>query len=137
MGAIQLEKELVDCGLLNSIHVDQLRSDVLIDVVDSLLNTLAKVARLIAITELYGFVCTCGCATWNRSASDDTALEVDIHLNSWVAAGVKDLPGLDGINGTHIWTFFVTLNRCFSIRNAPENGAFAACELYRGGATRD
>ena len=88
MGAIQLEEEVVDSGLLNGIHVDQLRSDVLIDVVNGLLNTLAKVAGLVAITELDRFVGTGGCATWNRCTSDDAALEVDIYFNGWVAAGI-------------------------------------------------
>ena len=95
MGAIQLEEEVVDGGLLKGIHVDQLRSDVLIYMVDSLLDTLAQVARLIAITELDRFVCTRGCATWNGCTADDAALEVDIHLNGRIATGIKDLPGLD------------------------------------------
>jgi hypothetical protein len=95
MGAIQLEEEVVDGGLLEGIHVDQLRSDVLINMVDSLLDTLAQVARLVAITELDRFVCTGGCATWNGCTADDAALEVDIHLNGRIATGIKDLPGLD------------------------------------------
>jgi len=73
---------------------DQLRSDLIVDIVDSLLNALAEVLRLVAITKLMSFMNAGGGS--RRNGSPEHSLSGgDIDLDGGVTTGIEDLTSVN------------------------------------------
>ena len=94
--AIKLVDELVDLGLVLDIKtfLDQSWCNDVVDVGNSLGDTLASPVRLVAITELTCLVGAGGSARWDDCAVQ-TSLSDDVDLDSGVTTGVIDRTRVD------------------------------------------
>ncbi len=90
-GAVQLDEELVDAGLIQHVQAQDGLGDLAVDVLNSLGHALAAVTGLVAVTELAGLVDTGGSAGGDSRAADGAIVQGDLHLDGGIAAGVQDL----------------------------------------------
>lgn len=105
VGSVELDHDLVDNALLTRVTAEHLLGDLLVDVLNSLENTLTGVTLLIAVTQLNGLELTGRSARRNRSAGLGAVVEDHLDLNGRVAAGIEDLTGFDEFDGCHGPTF--------------------------------
>ena len=94
-GAVQLDHGLVDGDLVQNVHADQALSDLGVHVLHSVLNALAHVTALVAVTQLAGLIDTGGSAGGNGGTAHGAVLQVHLDLNGGVAAAVQDLTAQD------------------------------------------
>jgi len=89
---IKLDQEVINLLLLGDTDAgfDQLRAENLVDVFNSLENTLSNIVRFVTVTKLDGLVNTGGC-TRGYSRAEESFRGVEINLDGWVSARVKDL----------------------------------------------
>src|SRR5450830_47546 len=71
------------------------------DADDRVLDALAQVARLVAVTTLDGFECSGRRARGDGRAGDGAVVECYLDLDSGVAARIQDLAGADGLDAGH------------------------------------
>src|SRR5690606_21014623 len=69
--------------------------------VDGLLNALAEVAALVAVTQLVGLERAGGGTGGDSGTRDGAVLEEHLDLDGRVASGVEDLAGADGLDSRH------------------------------------
>ena len=69
-GAVQVQHGLVDAALVGGVEAGQCRGDLVDDRVNGLLDTLAEVTALVAVTEFDGFVLAGGSPGRNGCAAD-------------------------------------------------------------------
>ena len=100
-GAVQLDHAHVDADLVDGVHADQVFGDDVVDVVDGLEDALAEVALLVAVAQLHGLALAGGCAGRHGGAAEGARLQIDFHLQGRIAAGIKDLSGIDIYDLTH------------------------------------
>ena len=120
-GAIQIDHSLVDCLLIQSVHADDLLSDLAVNSVNSLQHALTHVALLVAITQLASLEDTGGCAGRNSCTAHECAgisLNVNLNLNGGVAARVQDLAAY------YVHNFDVTLHNSYI--------SFSRFDIYGG-----
>ena len=91
----------IDSALVASVHADNRFSNFLIHMGDGLLNALAKVAVLIAVTQLNSLECASRCARRNDRACERTVVEGNLDLNRGVAAGIENLSAVDVEDDAH------------------------------------
>lgn len=91
----------VDSTLVASVHADNRFGNFLIHMGDGLLNALAKVAVLIAVTQLNSLECASRCARRNDRACERTVVEGNLDLNRGVAAGIENLSAVDVEDDAH------------------------------------
>lgn len=98
-GTVQLDQQVVNLLLLGNgqTRVDQLLGDDVVDVGNSLQDTLADVGRLVAISQLDGLVDT-GRGTRGDLAAESALFGVDVNLDGGVTSRVEDLP-VAGMSG--------------------------------------
>jgi len=101
-GAVQLDHLHVDANLVVGIHTDNLIGDHVVDVVDGLQNTFTQITLLVAITHFKGFTLAGRCAGRDRSATKGAGLEIYLHLQGGISAGIKDFSGIYIYNLTHL-----------------------------------
>ena len=92
-GAVQLDEQLVDGGLVEDVHALQRLSDLDVDVLNCLEHALAEVTALIAVAQLASLVDTGGSAGRNGSAANGAVVERDLDFHGRIAAGVQNLSG--------------------------------------------
>ena len=92
-GAVELDEQLVDRGLIQHVQADKRLGDLAVDVLDRLQHALAAVTALVAVAQLAGLVDAGGSAGGNGSAADGAVVQRDLDLNGGVAAGVQNLSG--------------------------------------------
>jgi hypothetical protein len=85
---------LVECIVSN-----KLGSDVVDDIADGLGYTLAEIATLYIVTEFHSLMLSGGGSTWDGRASDGSAGQMDVGFECGIAAGIKDLTGVDCCDG--------------------------------------
>ena len=88
-GAVQLDEQLVDGGLVEDVHALQRLSDLDVDVLNCLEHALAEVTALIAVAQLASLVDT----GRNGSAANGAVVERDLDFHGRIAAGVQNLSG--------------------------------------------
>ena len=91
----------VDSALVASVHADNGFGNFLIHMGDGLLNALAKVAALIAVTQFNSLECARRCARRNDRAGERTVVEGNLDLNRGVAAGIENLSAVDVEDDAH------------------------------------
>ena len=91
----------VDSALVASVHADNGFGNFLIHMGDGLLNALAKVAALIAVTQFNSLECARRCARRNNRAGERTVVEGNLDLNRGVAAGIENLSAVDVEDDAH------------------------------------
>ena len=90
--SIQLNHHLVDADLVRCIEADDLFGENVVDVLDCLQDSFAKIAGLVAVTQLDGLILPRGCTARHGGTSDRAILQRHIDFNSWIAARIKDFP---------------------------------------------
>ena len=78
--------------------------DLVLDVADRLLNTLAQVAALVAVAQLDRFERAGGGAGRDRGAADRAVVQPDLDLDGRVAPRVEDLAGADVGDRAHAFS---------------------------------
>ena len=101
-GAVQLDHDLVDTTLIGCVFVNEFGGDDLVHGVNGVLNALALVTTLVAITTLNGLECTGGCTRGNCCALKGAVFKDDLNLDGGVTAGIKDLASSDCFNACHV-----------------------------------
>ena len=94
-GAVQVDEGLVDGHLIQHVHAHQALGDLGIHVLHSSEDALAQVAALVAVPELAGLVHAGGSAGGHSGAAHGAVVQIDLHLNGGIAAGVQDLTAQD------------------------------------------
>ena len=94
-GAVELDEQLVDAGLVEDVAAEQGLGYLGVDVLHGAGHALAEVTALVAVTQLAGLVHAGGGAGGDGRAADGAVVEGDFDLYGRVAAAVKDLAGLD------------------------------------------
>lgn len=94
--AVKLDEEVIDLLLRSDrdAGLDELGGDDVVDVVDSLVDTLAHPLGLVTVTELDSLVDTGG-GTRGDGGAEETLLGGEVHLDGGVTSGVEDHAGLD------------------------------------------
>ena len=100
-GAVELDEQLVDAGLIQHVQAQDGLGDLAVDILDRLLHALAAVTGLVAVAQLAGLMDTGGSAGGNGRAADGAVVQRDLDLDGGVAAGVQNL------SGHHIYDFKV------------------------------
>src|SRR5262249_15618089 len=72
-----------------------------VDMLDRFQHSLAAVALLVAVTQLYGLAGTRGCARGHCRPAQHAGLEQNVRLDSGVTAGIDNLATDDVLNSTH------------------------------------
>ena len=103
-GAVELDEQLVDGGLVEDVHALQRLSDLDVDVLNCLEHALAEVTALIAVAQLASLVDTGGSAGRNGSAANGAVIKRDLDFHGRIAAGVQNL------SGTYIHNFKIVLH---------------------------
>ena len=99
-GSVKLLDHLsIDDLLFGDVHTLECWADDVVDVLDSLDATLSEISVGVLVSELEGFVNTCGRATWDCSSVHGTIGEEHVSLDSWISSGIENFSGLDGGNG--------------------------------------
>ena len=91
----------VDEALLAGVEADETRGQVILDRADGVLDTLAQVAVLVAVTALDGLEGAGRRTARHRGAGDGSVVEGDLDLDGRVAAGVEDLAGANCFDAGH------------------------------------
>ena len=100
--AIEIQHNLVNLGLAGNIHADQLRSDLGVDILNSLQNSLAAETLLITITELKSFPLTGRSTRRNNCASKCTGFSGNFAFNSRVAARIENFACINTYDIRHL-----------------------------------
>ncbi len=101
VGAVERNHLGVDTGLIARIAAEQGLFEHRVDVLDSLQDSLAPVALLVAIPQLDGLTRAGGRSRRDRGATEDTGIENDVGLDRRVAAGIDDFAAADIGNSAH------------------------------------
>lgn len=90
-GSVQLDQELIDLWLILDIDVllDDSRANDIVDIGDSLKNTLSGPLALVAVTKFAGLVLSSGSSGWDNGAVK-ASLGDNVNLNGWVTTRVVD-----------------------------------------------
>src|SRR6185503_6092685 len=96
--AVELEEQLVDLGLVGRVLTDELRCDHVVDVAHGLEDTLAAVARFVAVAQLHRLMCTGRCSARDHRCATRAVAEDDVHSDRRVAARVEDLAPTDHLD---------------------------------------
>ena len=99
---VQGNQLLVNRHLIQHILTHQGIADLGIDVVHSVLDALAQITALIAVTQLTCLINAGGRTGGNRSTAHSTVFQIDLYLNCRVAAAVQDLAADDINNLNHL-----------------------------------
>ena len=86
--SVEIDHDLVDFALACNIKAEDLRSDNLVDVADSLQSSSSKETLLVTVTEFKSFAFTGGCARRNDGTSKRAGLCGNLCFYCRVAAGV-------------------------------------------------
>ena len=89
--AIHVEHRLIDDIDVARLETEECRSDLLVDVVHRLRDTLAAELRLVAVTQLQCLELTRGCTRGRSAAANRAVLENDLCLDRRIAARIDDL----------------------------------------------
>src|SRR5437867_2940459 len=116
----------VDGGLVPRIHAEELGGQHLLHVGDSLADTLAEIALLVAVAQLEGLARTGGRAGGNRRAPPRAGLQHQVRLDCRVPPRVQDLPRPDLPNPTHPASFLFSNSFTFPGFALPPE-AFITC----------
>ena len=100
-GTVDIDHFGVDSALVASVHADNSFGNFLIHMGYGFLNALAKVAALIAVTQLNSLECARRCARRNDRAGERTVVEGNLDLNRGVAAGIENLSAVDVEDDAH------------------------------------
>ena len=101
VGAVNLDHGGVDDALLAGVETNDGRLDVLDDIGDSLLNTLAEVTLLVAISKFVGLECSGRRSRRHSRAGSGVVVEQNLNLDGWVSARVENLSGVEGNDVSH------------------------------------
>src|SRR5690606_18146212 len=99
--AVQVDEGLVEDALLARLEPEDLRGDVVDDGVDGVLDALAEVTALVAVTALDGLERTGGGARGDLCAGDGAVVQRDLDLHGGVATRVEDLACSYGLDAGH------------------------------------
>ena len=102
-GAVEVDHGLVDFDLVFGIQAGQGVVNFVVDVFNRFQNAFSAVAFFVAVTELYGFMHAGRRAGRNRRAAESAALQDNFRFNRRIAAGVKNLAGMNINNCTHFF----------------------------------
>ena len=102
LGAVEVDHEAVDLGLLARVHAEDLGRDRLVHVLDGLKDALAAVALLVAVAQLQRLARAGGCAGRHARAPRVAAFEETLDFDRRVAAGVEDFAGVDAFDRVHV-----------------------------------
>ena len=105
VGSVELDHHRIDDALLGGVVSDDLFGQSLLDVLNSLENTLAAVAILVAVAKLNGLEVAGGGTGRNGGTGLGRVVENDLDLDGGVAARVEDLTCIDEFDGCHGPTF--------------------------------
>src|SRR5690606_38537276 len=132
-GPVQVDEGLVDDALFGGVDPEDLGRDGVDDRVHGVLDTLAEVAVLVAVTALDRLERTGGGAGGYGRPRDGAVLERDLDLDGRVAARVEDLAGADGLDTGH--RGLLTSGKC-QVRQTPPTvvprGVNSAARLLLG-----
>ena len=101
VSAVNLDHCGVDDALLACVEPNDGRLDVLDDIGDSLLNTLAEVTLLVAISKFVRLECSGRRSRRNCRSSSRVVVEQNLNLDGWVSARVENLSGIEGNDVSH------------------------------------
>ncbi len=99
--AVERNKRLIDLGLRLGVHAAERVVDLAIDRTDRLGDTLAAIARLVAVAQLDRLMRAGRGAGGNRGATLGAVLQDDIDFDGRIAAAVEDLAADDVGDGGH------------------------------------
>ena len=102
LGAVEVDHQAVDLGLLARVHAEDLGRDRLVDVLDGREDALAAEALLVAVAQLEGLARAGGRAGRHAGAPRRAALEEALDFDGRVAAGIEDLAGVNAFDGVHV-----------------------------------
>jgi hypothetical protein len=102
LGAVELDHEAVDLGLLARVHPEDLGRDRLVHVLHGLEDALAPVALLISVAQLERLARAGRGAGGDARAGRRSALEKTLDLDRGVAAGIEDLAGVNAFDCVHV-----------------------------------
>ena len=101
LGAVEVDHEAVDLGLLARVHPENLGRDRLVHVLDGRKDALAAEALLVAVAQLQGLARAGGRAGRHPRAPRRAALEQTLDFDGRVTAGIEDFTGVNGFDGVH------------------------------------
>ena len=101
-GGVNLDHALVESALVAGLEPVQLGRDPLDDVLDRPLHALAQVACGVAVAQLQRLECPGRRAGRYRRPPDRAVVKSDLDLDRRVSPRVKDLPGVDFLDGGHV-----------------------------------
>ena len=101
-GAVQLDEELVDVGLIQDVQADEGLGDVMVDILHGLGGTLAQVTGRVAIPELTGLILPGGGAGGHSGPTHGAVVQGDFHFHRGVAPGVQDFPAQNVNDFNHL-----------------------------------
>ena len=117
-GAVQLDEELVDVGLIQDVQADEGLGDVMVDILHGLGGTLAQVTGRVAIPELTGPAYVPGGGAGGHTADPGAVVQGDFHFHRGVAPGVQDFPA-QNVNDSIICFMFICSFCCDSPKAGP------------------
>jgi hypothetical protein len=82
------------------VEPDDRRGEELADIGDRLGHALAEITGFVAIAEFDGFVFPGAGPAGNSGAAEDSSGELDVGFDGGIPAGIKDLTGTDGGDGS-------------------------------------
>ena len=98
LGAVCLDHGSIDSVNIGSIHAGQNIIDGGVDVLHSLLHTLAAVTGFVAIAQLQGFKFARRCAGRCHAAANGAVSQPDLSFNGGVSAGVQNFAAYNFFN---------------------------------------
>jgi hypothetical protein len=107
LGAVEVDHDLVNEGLLGGVHVDDFGGDEGVDIVNSLQRAFAEVTGFIAVAQFEGFVFAGGCAGRNSGATHSAGFEQNFNFEGGVAARVQNFACVDINDSRHVGYFLL------------------------------
>ena len=99
--AIQRQHRAVNSGLIGRVFSEKCFGDFVVDVGHGGRDAFAHVHRFVTVTQLPRFVSTRAGTAGNCRATERSIAQINIALDSWVAAAVKNLSCSDAFNQRH------------------------------------
>jgi len=98
VGAVEFEHKLINFLLLGNILTNERRRNDVINIGNSLKDTLAQEAAFIVVSQLKCFIDTSR-STAGHSSAEETALGHYFYLNRRIATAVQDLTSVNRLDG--------------------------------------
>ena len=96
--AVQLDHQPVDVFLVACVQAQQLGGELVVDVVHGLLDALALIVVLLAVTQFDGLVLAGARAGGDDGPPDGAVGKVCLDFNGRIAARIQDLPAVDDLD---------------------------------------